>query len=326
MKNLKYLFLSVLMVSFVFTSCKKDVVDEAQTLVEFLESADSPLGKDYVSTDMPAIITATDVNSGVLAGTVAVLDIRAADAFADGHIESAVNVAADGVLDYLAANDLSGKDVVAIVCYSGQTAAFVTCLARISGYDNVKSMKWGMCSWNAATSGSWTSSVSNTYATQITTDATAKNAEGNLPTLSTGLETGQEILDNRIATVNTDGFGAAKITAAEVWANPDNYYIVNYWSEAHYTDPGHIPGAVQYTPKVDMQLAESLKTLPTDKTIVCYCYTGQTSANLAAYLRVLGYDAKSLLFGSSGMFLDLVSRDGYAHWDDAYIGDFPLVK
>lgn len=326
MKNLKYLFLSVLMVSFVFTSCKKDVVDEAQIMIELLESADSPLGKDYVSTDMPAIITAGDVNSGVLAGTVAVLDIRAAADFANGHIETAVNVAANGVLDYLAANDLSGKDVVAIVCYSGQTAAFVTCLARISGYSNVKSMKWGMCAWNSATAGSWPANVSNTYATQISTTATAKNAAGELPVLNTGLEVAADILANRIAAVNAEGFNAAKISATEVWAAPENYYIVNYWSEAHYNDPGHIPGAVQYTPKVDMQLAQNLKTLPTDKTIVVYCYTGQTSANLAAYLRVLGYDAKSLLFGTSGMFLDLVHREGFAYWDDSYIGTFPLVQ
>ncbi len=48
-------------------------------------------------------------------------------------------------------------------------------------------------------------------------------------------------------------------------------------------------------------LSADLKTLPTDKTIVVYCYTGQTSANLAAYLRVLGYDAKSLKFGTNTM-------------------------
>ncbi len=75
-----------------------------------------------------------------------------------------------------------------------------------------------------------------------------------------------------------------------------------------------------------MKLAEDLKTLPTDKTIVVYCYTGQTSANMAAYLQVLGYDAKSLLFGASGMFLDLISIDGYPHWADSYIMGYDLVQ
>ena len=61
-----------------------------------------------------------------------------------------------------------------------------------------------------------------------------------------------------------------------------------------YTDPGHIPGAIQYTPKESLMLEEDLKTLPIDKQIVVYEYAGMTSAFVVAYLRVLGYDAKSI--------------------------------
>ena len=70
-----------------------------------------------------------------------------------------------------------------------------------------------------------------------------------------------------------------------------------------YLDPGHIEGAIQYTPSVDLAVDEALKTLPTDKTVVVYCYTGQNSARIAAYLRLLGYDAKSLKFGANGMIM-----------------------
>ena len=45
---------------------------------------------------------------------------------------------------------LATKEVVVIACYSGQTAAWVTGLMHTVGYTNVKDMKWGMCSWNAA--------------------------------------------------------------------------------------------------------------------------------------------------------------------------------
>jgi rhodanese-related sulfurtransferase len=31
--------------------------------------------------------------------------------------------------------------------------------------------------------------------------------------------------------------------------------------------------------------------------VITYCYTGQTSAAISAYLRVIGYNAKSLMFG-----------------------------
>jgi rhodanese-related sulfurtransferase len=59
-----------------------------------------------------------------------------------------------------------------------------------------------------------------------------------------------------------------------------------------------------------MKLSADLKTLPTDKTIVVYCYTGQTSANLAAYLRLVGYDAKSLKFGTNGMIFNKMEEAG----------------
>ncbi len=102
----------------------------------------------------------------------------------------------------------------------------------------------------------------------------------------------------------------------------DNYYIVNYWPANEYIDPGHILGAVQYTPKETMKLSLDLKTLPADKTVVVYCYTGQTSANLTAYLRLIGYNAKSLLFGTNGMIYD----DMAGHkWGDAAIMGYEYV-
>ena len=56
----------------------------------------------------------------------------------------------------------------------------------------------------------------------------------------------------------------------------------------------------------DLHLDNYLKSLPTDKKIVVYCYTGQTSAQTSAYLGVLGYDAYSLLYGVNAMDRDNV--------------------
>jgi rhodanese-related sulfurtransferase len=49
-----------------------------------------------------------------------------------------------------------------------------------------------------------------------------------------------------------------------------------------------------------------LLTLSTEIPNVLYCYTGQTSAYASGYLRLLGYDARSLLFGTNGMVYDLM--------------------
>ena len=45
---------------------------------------------------------------------------------------------------------------------------------------------------------------------------------------------------------------------------------------------------LEYTPKESIRLAGDLKILPTDKSVAIFYYTGQTSAFLVAYLRLLG--------------------------------------
>ncbi|MCD6345789.1 MAG: hypothetical protein J7L96_00070 [Bacteroidales bacterium] len=328
MSNLRFWMLSILCVSLLVTSCKKEEppVNEAQVLVEYLESADSPLMKDYVSTDMPAIMLASDVKSMNETGQVYIIDIRSSADFAIGHIANAVNVAASDILTHIQEVDLSPYLKVAVVCYTGQTAGWATCLLRIMGYDNVYSMKWGMCSWHSDFAGKWQSNIGNSHATEFTGDATAKGSVGDLPTLTTGKTSGQEILEARVAAVLAEGFGPAKVSSTEVFGAPSNYYVANYWKPEHYANPGHIPGAMQYTPKTSMKLAADLKTLPTDKPIVVYCYTGQNSANLAAYLRVLGYDAKSLLWGANGMIYDKCVEMSLPHFADSYIMNYDYVQ
>jgi rhodanese-related sulfurtransferase len=61
-------------------------------------------------------------------------------------------------------------------------------------------------------------------------------------------------------------------------------------------DKGHIPGDVWMDAKTFFT-EESLATLPTDKQIVVYCYTGQTASQIVSVLRMMGYDAYNLLFG-----------------------------
>jgi rhodanese-related sulfurtransferase len=299
---------------FVNTSCDKDEttkVNEAELLATYLETT------DYVNTYMPSIITATDVNSGNLVGSVYIIDIRAA--------ANAVNVTFGDLLNHMESTDLSNYEKVAIVCYSGQTAAYGASLLRLAGYDKVFSMAFGMCSWNSAFAGSWNSNIGNSKGALFVTDESPKAAAGELPVLTTGKNTGEEILAARIATMFTEGFDPAKTTNAAVFDALESNYIVNYWPANHYA-LGHIPGAIQYTPKESMKLAADLKTLPTDKTVVVYCYTGQTSAFLTAYLRVLGYDAKSLLFGTNGMWYDNMVENQMTVFNEGKIMEYDYVQ
>lgn len=329
MNKFKFWMLSILVLGFAvsFTSCTEDdPIVESLVLAEYMESANSPLMKDYVNTDMPSIISATDVNSLNLSGQIYIIDIRSAADYANGHIANAVNVAFADLLTHVKTINMANYEKVAIVCYSGQTAAYGASILRLMGYDKVFSMKFGMCSWNEATATGWNSNISNMYATQFVSTPTEKNAAGEMPELTTGKTTGQEILEARVATLLTEGFDPAKITKTAVFENTANYYIVNYWPAAQYADPGHIPGAIQYTPKESIKLAADLKTLPTDKPIVVYCYTGQTSAFLTAYLRLLGYDAKSLLYGANGMIYDVMQAAGMTTWKATDIMGYEMVQ
>lgn len=329
MKRMRILMLSILAVTLLVTSCKKDeVVNESQVLVEYLESASSPLMKDYVNTDMPSIIAASEVKTLNETGQAYIVDIRTAADFALGHIANAHNVQLADILTHIKGVNLTPYTKVVIACYTGQTAGFAASVLRIMGYDKVFSMKWGMCAWNADFSSKWKNTVAagNTYASQFTATAAEKGVAGELPVLTTGKTTGLEILEARVAAILAEGFTPASVTNKAVFDNLAGYYVVNYWPAAHYATPGHIPGAMQYEPKSSISLATSLKTLPTNKPVVVYCYTGQTSAFMAAYLRLLGYDAKSLLYGANGMIYDLMVTNKLTTFNDTQIMGYEYVK
>lgn len=318
MKQIKFWALSIFAISLLLVSCG-ETVDESLVLAEYVESAESPLDP----TSINKLVPASELQQLVAAGNPYIIDIRRDEYNSIGHIDGAVQVAATEVLGHLETINIDDYDKVVIACYSGQTAAYYTTLANLAGYE-VYSLAFGMSSWNAATAGPWNNGVSNMYATQLETEANDKAAEGGMPVLETGFEGGADILDARVTAVSDEGFDAGKISAATVWDSPEDYYIVNYWPVENY-NLGHIPGAIQYTPNASMLTTADIKTLPVDQTIVVYCYTGQGSAFLSAYLRVLGYDAKSLLFGINGMATDWAADNGLTSWGEGKISDYALV-
>jgi len=96
-------------------------------------------------------------------------------------------------------------------------------------------------------------------------------------------------------------------------------YIISLRSADDYAK-GHVKGAVNMSVKT-MWTAEALATIPTDREVVVYCYTGQTSAQASAGLRALGYDAWSML---SGMQAWSANADVYVkRYNPDTVPDFP---
>ncbi len=330
------LILSVVLVGFLlFSSCgnsptkkatvkeQTTIINESQALLNFFETN----GNFINSKAVPTLISPTAVNENL--DHYLVIDIRSQSAYINGHIDGAVNVPVKGLLDFLETKESAAAyEKVVLVCYSGQTASYATSILRLLGYGNVYAMKWGMSSWSKTTAAHWTKNISNKYASKLETKENPKPAEGSLPELKTGQKTVAAILHARANTLLKQGLKVADVKVDSVFAHTDKYFIINYWPKALY-DIGHIPSAFQYTPKKSLSSKADLLTLPTNKPIAVYCFTGQHAAFATAYLRMLGYDAKILLYGANSFMNGKMKSDtrlGHAFNPATTPQNFPLTE
>ena len=229
-----------------------------------------------------------------------IIDIRKSNDYGTSHIEGAHNTPfADILIEAAKAN----KQIL-VVCYSGQTACYATSLLRMYGYDDAQALKWGMSGWSPTTATSWNNQIGKEPAKGSpnwnSADAPKTNTYED-PLISSLSKDGAEILRQRVEAVVAAGF--KNVTNGDVLASPSSYFVNNYYSETDYKGFGHIANA--YRVKEDLLLKDNgyLGMDPDGGAkVVTYCYTGQTSAVVTAWLNVLGYDAYSLLFGMNGLY------------------------
>jgi len=296
--------------------CVEDAT-EAEVLIEYIEGA----GGNYLNDAAPKVIGLADVLAEGLE-TWTILDVRTMDKygpdengewqkepngtpdFDDGHIDGATLVDWTEIAAY-AADNLTGDEKILVTCHTGHLAGHAVLILNLLGYD-AYSLKFGMAAWHSDFD-IWTGKLSSDYADQFVTDAApAKPEAGDYPVLDTGETDGEAILAARIQAFAEKG--PQFITIQDLFVAPDDYFIINYWPEEEYLDPGHVDGAYQFTPKASLASTADLATLPTDQTIVVYCYTGQHGSQVTAWLNILGYDAKDLKFGTNGMIYDLMTK------------------
>lgn len=322
-KFLVYLLLTLVIPAFLLTGCKKEEEgNKYEILVDYLKSQNLDVGTMHAQVDgqgwaVPASALNTNIND------YHIIDIRSASDFNAGHIQGAVNTTLANVLTEAAK---AGSKKIIIVCYSGQVAAYALAACRLSGYPNTFFLKWGMSAWNS-TKDVWTGKIGNIgngHANWVTFSENplsfAANADkGKIPVVASGSDDGAMILKERVAAVLAEG--AKFVQPAEALNNPGNYFINNYWSVANVQGNGnaHIKGAHRILPLT--LAANEVKFLDPEEKIVTYCWTGQTSAAVTFYLRVIGFDAYGLQWGCNGINnSDLTSNK----WPEGQ-QNFPIV-
>jgi len=325
------MFLTVVIAAIFLSSCDskiEKVFDDQHapqaafdSLITYMERSG-----DFINSDnVPAMISAPELY-GQLNGSTLVIDMRNPNEFAAAHIPYSVNVPFTQILNYFERTiDPSSFKTIALVCNAGQTASYATSILRFLGYNNVFALKWGFSSWHKETAEArWIPRRSSKFAETLEKKSNLKNPGGDFPAIETSESYGYTILRERAHKLFADDFNPITISADTLFEAGQNFYIANYWPEPLY-NIGHIPGAIQYQPKKSLKRNEQLYTLPIDKPVVIYCFTGQHSSFVVAYLRLLGYDARTLTYGANGFMHSIMLKHGISNaFTEKEIFDFPV--
>lgn len=299
--------------------------ETALLLKELVESGDYVNSQNY-----PSLIKASIVHES-LGKNILVVDLRSPEHFRKGHIKGAVNKEFSKLPEYFETGIKPFEyEKIIMVCDNGAIASFTTSLLRLAGYGNVYAMRWGMSAWNndLAKEG-WLKNVSGKYESRLDTTVHEKAPGTSMPELKTGFSTGPEIAQARIKKLFDEGTGNLLISADEVFSDPSKFYVINFERKDKYED-GHIPGAFRYKPESTLGFTDEMASIPSDKTVVVYCGTGHNSGFASAYLRLFGYDARTLNYGNNSFMYDkMVSQRKQLSWlpfTSEEVNNFEVVK
>ncbi len=284
----------------------KDMSDSAELLVYFETNG------DYInSPSMPSYVKASEVFQNL--SNYLIIDIRQKEKFVQGHIQGAYNLEMKDLFDFIESRKDSGYQKIVIVSSTGQSSAYATSLLRLAGFRNVYSLQWGMASWNSFFSNEWYKLVKNSFLVGMYNFQNyPKPAYKSLPEVELGSGSTSELVRTRIKKLLEDGFEKVRIDIDEIMKTYSSqtgtldYFVICYAPSRLYNiiDNGHPPTAVRYSPYEDLKSTTYLQTLPTDEPIAVYEDTGEISAFVVAYLKMLGYDAYSINLGANGMIGD----------------------
>jgi rhodanese-related sulfurtransferase len=289
-----------------------DLNSTAEMLV-YLES----IGDFPNSFEAPALVEAEEVYSNLT--SYLIVDIRPNVEFAAGHIENSLNVDLDSLFDFIEMNFNSGYPKIIVLCKNGQSSAYFTCLLRLGGFNNVYTMSFGLASWNEFFADEWLNALGNDpEIAYYQNNENPKNDFSSIPgvTFENPDASIKDRVNGRIKKIISEGFQEDIHYRRHLTIFAYDYLVcygqtsLLYYARGNgpLAQLGHHERAIFYQadPLYELRSTEFLQTLPNNKPVFIYDGTGELSACMAAYLRVLGYDAQTLLFGANQLFYDRV--------------------
>lgn len=247
-----------------------------------------------------------------------ILSVRSTAHYALGHVPGAINIPWRDVAKPASLALLPASGPIVAYCYTGHTGQVATTVLGVLGHD-VTNMKFGIMAWTKDA----TVRASSPYSPPVdvypleTTLNTASVTHA-LPTIDVTTSRDTAEILRAAADAYLSAGTSPSIGASEVAGTLGNYFIVSVRSAAHYA-LGHLPGAINI-PWTQIARTENLTKLPTDQTILVYCYTGHTGQIATTVLNLLGYDAVNLRHGMAGWTTDATVMGGVAPFVE---GDWP---
>jgi rhodanese-related sulfurtransferase len=280
--------------------------EETAILLNFLEEN----GDQVNGPNLPSLISADNLFQLLDDPDFLIIDLRPKPEYASGFIPNAVNVSPSDILDYFE-NQIEPEtfERIVLTCPNGSLSGYVNGVLLLLGYDNVSTLRFGLSSWNMDIARQyWLSGISDTLEGKLETNPSPQKTTGTLPFIATGEKNGHDILKQRAREILNVTLKDVEMDLNKVLENPEKWHLVGYWPENMFNQ-GHIKGSFHYEPKISLHSQQEIATLPVDKPIVLYCYSGHHTAFVAPFLRLLGYEAYNLSYGSNGFIHSTMSED-----------------
>lgn len=222
--------------------------------------------------DEPDLKARVDANDD----TMLILDIRAPEDYAKGHIKGAVNVPFAAVHEYL--DKLPADKEIIVYCYTGQTAGQAVAILNMYGY-NARSLHLGYkLGWVEAQN-----FPSVTEVAELPANVTPAKPDPEIA----------KILKDYFANLPEDKHIIANADVLKAIEEGKDVQIIDIRGEEAYKE-GHIKGAIHIPFR---NVHEHFDEIAKDKPVYVVCVTGQTAGQTVAVLNTLGIDASSIKSG-----------------------------